>query len=150
VLQVATAKSAVGDLLEAAVVADDDHRSLPVDGDVAKQPSDVVADLGVEVGGGFVAQQHGRVAGERAGERDALPGCLYRQAVDASDRAQSEVRPARHLLGFAHAASATFSSGEPIDGAGQRDVPPTHRTTVAFADEWSAEPAISAAHWERR
>ena len=54
------------------VVRDDHQRALVAAADVDEQFDDLLAGGAVEVAGRLVGQQHRRVVGERAGDRDAL------------------------------------------------------------------------------
>ena len=67
----------IGEALEARVVGDDDDGAALLGGQGAQQVHDAERGLGVERGGGLVAEDDGRVAAEGAGDASSLV-VLYR------------------------------------------------------------------------
>ena len=71
-LAVVHAGDAVGVGEDAVVVGDDDHGAVRRAGDVAEEFEHDLAVLGIERGGGFVADDERRFVDQRAGDGDAL------------------------------------------------------------------------------
>jgi hypothetical protein len=70
-LPVEEMEHALGAGAEAAVVSDDDDGLAPID-EILEEGEDVLSGGGVEVAGGLVANDEGRVVGEGAGDGGAL------------------------------------------------------------------------------
>ena len=98
-------------------MANDDDAAVVFGGEAAQEPADLSSVSGVEVGGGFVGEQDGRVVGEGAGDGDAL---LFPARELVGSEPESVAEPdAAEKVGGSVAGGAADGAGEV---AGELDV----------------------------